>query len=494
MRSTKNILNIAYLLIIALTLFTSFSVSIIGIGESLKISIVPTADGRFYKFENQGDCCIITSYNGKADARENYLNNFRTDFILTSGNISVAVENKNETLTLFKFDDGRNNVYYIENVKLKDNCIAMTNDLNIYLAETGADNVIRRFLTADYEVDAIKTPGKINYLFTDIESGTPYAALSDGIYNAEDGSFIKCDVPAYPLKSNSGYYSDRNGCIYTFSSAEGFKKILSLASSAVCTTDSGIVCLSDNRVYMMNFDGKEIGKYDLSKNAYDVYASKSYIAVVSDSGVDVLTPDNFTYDSSVDEKKVKSVQKNDDSINNNDKSQKSEEKKSNYSSNENLQDLQQSNSAIVNYNVEILNNSYNASDKGLKSTCYEIYKDIINVPCGTTVSKLKKNLSYGEGRLVITNHSGKPAGSGKIGTGWTIEVYYGNQKFIYYTCVKGDLTGEGNINTLDLRALADYLQSNMGFESLEKTAADFNGDGRLDILDVYQIQKYSLSL
>ena len=111
----------------------------------------------------------------------------------------------------------------------------------------------------------------------------------------------------------------------------------------------------------------------------------------------------------------------------------SEEKKSNYSSNENLQDLQQSNSAIVNYNVEILNNSYNASGKGLKSTCYEIYKDIINVPCGTTVSKLKKNLSYGEGRLVITNHSGKPAGSGKIGTGWTIEVYYGNQKFIYYT-------------------------------------------------------------
>lgn len=467
--------------------------NIVCVGETDKTFIISAYNGKFCKIENYSDYSLITNYNGKSQAGSLCLNNFKIDIVLVSSKNSVAVENRNQTLTLMEYMNERNHAYFIENVKLKNNCITMTNNLSIYLVETGADNVIKRYKSADYEIEPIKISQKIDYLFTDVESDNAYAAVSGGIYDADNGSFIKCDVPAYPIKSNGEYYCDRNGNVYSFSCNDGFEKILSVGASGVCAAGDKVFRVCGSKIYVMDLNGADIGEYNINTNALDICASKSFVAVMTSSEVITLNLTDFTYYSNK-ASSSEDIEKSTEARKNNGENRTGEINKENEVRNKSHGNYQNVQESIENppKNEEISGSV--TANQALSSSVYNIYGNIINVPYGTTISKFKKNISYGEGRLVISNHKGKSAGSGKIGTGWTIEIYFGNCKVLYYTCVSGDITGEGNINTLDLKALTNYLHGNSELERYEKAAADFNDDGEINILDVYQIQEYSLSL
>jgi hypothetical protein len=54
----------------------------------------------------------------------------------------------------------------------------------------------------------------------------------------------------------------------------------------------------------------------------------------------------------------------------------------------------------------------------------------------------------------------------------------------------GDVSGDGNINILDLVQIANYIL-NISVPSYE-CAADFTGDGTINILDLVQIANYIL--
>lgn len=78
--------------------------------------------------------------------------------------------------------------------------------------------------------------------------------------------------------------------------------------------------------------------------------------------------------------------------------------------------------------------------------------------------------------------------SGKLGTG--IIMTLGNTDYIII--VKGDITGNGNINNSDLEAAENVLFGKLTLEGAYFTAADMNNDDIIDLKDVYRIYKITL--
>lgn len=127
---------------------------------------------------------------------------------------------------------------------------------------------------------------------------------------------------------------------------------------------------------------------------------------------------------------------------------------------------------------------------GITSELYLIKNGTVcGIAPSTTLAAFKHNLTC-NGTLRILNQEGKQLDSGTIGTGMTVQLLQSGQvceeiKVLVY----GDLTGEGNCNTLDLRALYDSLLGKKPLSQPYLQAADCNHDGQTDTLDLLAIEK-----
>ncbi len=107
------------------------------------------------------------------------------------------------------------------------------------------------------------------------------------------------------------------------------------------------------------------------------------------------------------------------------------------------------------------------------------------VPKGTTVSKIK-NAFASSGVSKVTKADGNIIKNGKVGTG--TRVHFENGEFISLV-ILGELTGEGNINSRDTKALLNML---CGKETLTNSfyeAADINSDGEINTKDALEISR-----
>lgn len=102
---------------------------------------------------------------------------------------------------------------------------------------------------------------------------------------------------------------------------------------------------------------------------------------------------------------------------------------------------------------------------------------------GTTVSKIKKAFADFEVSKV-TKANGKDIKSGKLGTG--AKVYFA-QGDITTIIICGELTGEGNINSRDIKAILDQLSKKEILKGEYLIAADVNGDGKVTTKDALLI-------
>lgn len=96
---------------------------------------------------------------------------------------------------------------------------------------------------------------------------------------------------------------------------------------------------------------------------------------------------------------------------------------------------------------------------------------------GITVTKLKN--TYPQVTAVF-DKKGKPVTSGAVKTGYSLTANRRN----YPIAVKGDVSGNGTVNSADLRLTMDSLLSTRSFSAAERMAADNNENGSVTISDV----------
>lgn len=130
------------------------------------------------------------------------------------------------------------------------------------------------------------------------------------------------------------------------------------------------------------------------------------------------------------------------------------------------------------------------------SDVYEIIQQnhiIANVVSKTTVTQFKKNINC-NGDITILNKNYTKRTSGYIGTGMKAIFSLGDENVEYTISVKGDLTGEGNVNTIDIDKMFDFRMELDTPTLAQVYAVDFNNNGTLTNVDLLLHERLRLAL
>lgn len=131
-------------------------------------------------------------------------------------------------------------------------------------------------------------------------------------------------------------------------------------------------------------------------------------------------------------------------------------------------------SVVNNYDLAVSSGEYSVDNSK---------KIISDIAVGTTVAQLKKNLSFNCDFALY--YKGKIRKTGNVGTGMTAVFSNDNDKAQYTLTVKGDCTGEGNVNSRDKKAVFDYILGEKSvLNGVYLTAADMNSDKAVDTKDL----------
>ncbi len=128
----------------------------------------------------------------------------------------------------------------------------------------------------------------------------------------------------------------------------------------------------------------------------------------------------------------------------------------------------------------------NSGGTGISSDLYKLdhtHYTISGIPAGTTVSAFLSHIRY-DGYSVTLYRNNTERKSGNVGTAMTAVFRKAEESVTYALSVRGDLTGEGNMNTRDLSVLMDYLICSADFNGVYLLSADLSNNGTIDVIDV----------
>ncbi len=128
-------------------------------------------------------------------------------------------------------------------------------------------------------------------------------------------------------------------------------------------------------------------------------------------------------------------------------------------------------------------NSVPKSKLKLNFKDYQLKGKYIFVPQGTTKAVFKKNIVY-DGYAI-----GFSSERRIIGTNEKVTFQRNKKDKIYTFIVMGDLTGEGNINTNDRRAMFGYLLGTKGLSKAFHISSDLNNDGKTSNVDLVMLER-----
>lgn len=146
-----------------------------------------------------------------------------------------------------------------------------------------------------------------------------------------------------------------------------------------------------------------------------------------------------------------------------------------------------------NYSCEVLNEtrlkpkSESAVEKGLKGISlgkYRVSKGFIFVDAKTTIAEFKESLSDKGYDIEFKNRR-----SGYIRTSNKVTISNNGSLKSYTFIVIGDVTGEGNVNSRDEKAMFDHLLGAEKLKGINRLAGDINRDNKINNCDLVLLSR-----
>ena len=118
-------------------------------------------------------------------------------------------------------------------------------------------------------------------------------------------------------------------------------------------------------------------------------------------------------------------------------------------------------------------------------------KYISNIAPGTDVNTIKSTIEAvgGNSTVTIMDKEGNEVKDGQIGTGYKVSIKNQDSTEILDVVIKGDTSGDGKIDALDLLQVQKNILGAYNLEGAYNAAGDTSGDGKIDALDLLQVQK-----
>ena len=440
--------------------------------EAQENDIIAAADGNggCYTVENRSDSVKLTYYKRISSCTEKLneetIAGFRADLCLADKYGAVLVGNGVSGLKLLEAKGGRFIDSYIDKVHITNNNVAISRYRNIYLLKEDSEKSIFRYNPSDNSSEEITAPETVSCLFTDHENDVVYAVCSNGIFDVVNGGFTKCEVPKPPIKFDNGYCTDTNGNVFDFIPGKGFEKA---ETDEKCTGTLGwqLLQVQNGKLYLTERDGEVKGALDLN-NDTAVYPSGNAVALVSGNSVQLVTAADFKPITDNGQSGKAALQNINHNINTDSSDQKDKE---GFIS-----------ASVVQANSEPDQQSLPTEEK------YKLSGgSMILVAQNTTVAQLKR--AFGDKLTGMLDHNGRRVTSGKTGTGWRAEINSRETTASYTIIVRGDMTGEGEINNNDLKAFVNCFMGDITVSSAAKVSGDMNDDGIIDVLDIGLLHK-----
>ena len=118
---------------------------------------------------------------------------------------------------------------------------------------------------------------------------------------------------------------------------------------------------------------------------------------------------------------------------------------------------------------------------------------INNVGKNTSLDDFVGRISSQGGTVEVYSNNNRIY-DGLIGTGMTVRVISSTGESTFTAIVKGDPSGDGKVNALDLLQIQKSIIGEKSLGNANTAAADVSGDGKVNALDLLQVQKNILGL
>lgn len=380
---------------------------------------------------------------------------------------------------------------------------------NIFIAKATPDNISYTYTLPENIIDSCVVNGKA-YILTENTS----RKNSVYIYTASDGNLKSyLNIQNIKVNASSKICADKNGGVYIKTSS-GSIMIYEKSGKLIKTVSDRFIDLIPFQNYTLAYNDKNI--YIISQSDIKIYKNPSKLQLykISDNYIAdtqgriykfnngfTLKADlgyNGLYHTAVTEKFYICFSGN--YLTAYTKSDLKEVSKIRINKNIDAVYPYKNKIAVItegsdNYSVSVIseNQFQNSSADGLKNADsikldkYTHTKKYIFINLGTTIADFKSNITYNGFTIDFPNRR-----SGKLKTGNTVRFTKDSAVIEYTFIVKGDVTGDGNVNSRDENAMFNHLLGESKLTGIKKLAGDINRDNKISNADLVLLSKIIL--
>ena len=362
--------------------------------------------------------------------------------------IIASNNNINELVMIYDLINGAVQSVMLPRLSAKPGCICIDDSLNCYIPDSSHPQLVQIYNKKGKLISTTDTGSNVQMMFYD--SGHTFAQNSRGAVDLTENKEVGGAVLHGAAEQNGSIFCDSQGCVYKFSADTGFSMIRSCPYSLVCCTGNDLYTAQGSNIYKLSPENEIVSFYNAGVPVERIIASGRNVAFVSSGRLCILSSGSLTPMPKPQQSSAPSQ-----------------------SSRPGSSPSQQSSSAPV-YHI--------------RSSTFTISGDlIITDKQGTTFAGFKNGIDHGDYTVSALDHNGNTLTSGTPGTGAKLIFTGGGKALTYTIIIKGDVTGEGNVNSRDYNLLSEYLTDISQPDKYTAIAADVNNDNKLTTEDFYLI-------